>query len=153
MRDMATRKVKAQGSNQSRHEGRTHKHRQLAFEARDEHHAMVRAGAQKHGLSNAAYMRRLLLPAVADDLGIECPEFLSLDGSASLVEQAARSMKMTTKEYAQYAAQQLAQMTSQKALQPAAPPKSPTFAPQQQSGFLSRGQMLPAGVVVRGRGK
>ena len=149
MRDMATRKVKQQHSQppvqQARQPhgrmptSRAHKP-QAAFQVYDVHLQMIASAAHQRGLSSATYLRRMVLPQVARDLGIECPEFASLEGAAQdPVALAAKAAGMSVREYEKAAARAAAEAAVRQQQQP--------------SGFVSRGLMLPAGVVVRGRGK
>lgn len=85
-------------------------------------------------LSTASYIRRRLLPLIAEELGIECPEFTSLDGPNDVIAQAAARRGLDVKAYKDLAARELAARELGAASQP------PPAVPQQQPMPLFRNE-------------
>jgi hypothetical protein len=115
---------------------------QAGFRIYQSHNKMIQDATEQERqrlglpkLSTASYIRRRLLPLNAEELGIECPEFASLDGPNDVIAQAAARRNMNVKEFKELAARQLAAQELSAASQP-----PPSMGSQQQPMPLFRNE-------------
>ena len=72
---------------------------QVGFRVYGSHAKLIARGAEKAGKSIADYLRDIVLPMVALDVGMPCPEYASLSGAIDLVAQAASRAGLSVREY------------------------------------------------------
>lgn len=137
---------------------------QVGFQAYRIHNDMIKEATERERerlglpkLSTASYMRRKLLPLIAAELGVECPEFLSLDGPNDLIAQAAAKRGISVKDFQALAAKEFAarELGLQQPSQPPPAMKStpPAGAPLPQFRAPKAPALPAAATVIRRPGK
>jgi hypothetical protein len=90
---------------------------------------MIAAAASKAEKTAADYLRDIVLPMVALDLGVECPEYQSLSGTTDIVAQAASRAGLSVREYERRVAREHAAREI-RSLPPQRDPRRETFIDQ-----------------------